>query len=567
MNESMTNLAVSPHVPPWFAFWANPIAQRCRRARLRGRHIAVYGLLGLAVIGFVFLVAYLLPVYQFDRPHAFAARSAIIPMLVIQGIALMGMGTMALATGIARERDRDLLDYQRMTPMGPTAKILGYLFGLPAREYFLFGITVPFVLYAVWVGELPLLKVCKYYVVFFSAVWCYHLTGLCAGMVSRKPWQSAVISVGLVVVLYLVLPQLSYVGLWVFEYLTVYPTFFTLLAEELNDGDRVLVSGRLIQMYEDVRFFNAAVDPLWFSLALQGGLILTLFTVVRRKWIDAGRHAFSKPFGLGFVLAVHVLVVGTLWSALRDGSILTRIGRAMGDLPAQATMGWLLGLYVVVSASAVLLTTFLITPGQHGARRGYRRARKNGRASVPMAWDAAPALRWVFGLVALSVVGYAVLVALARQNPDLFRGPLEWGWVGSPILILALMALLFHGLAERCKPRVLLLAAFGLWVFPIMVGVIAAIVLREELAVLYLGAPSPLIAGVLSLVGLTYHTGLPSPTWDDGFERDVLSHVPTVITLFVGVAAVVTLFVQVNRVRWMARWRAEEAERLPDAGV
>ncbi len=543
------------HMVPWFDVWRNPIAQRCRRARLRGRHLLIYGVLGFTVIGFVFLVTYLWPVYQLDRPRTDAAKAALFPMLLIQGVVLMGMGTMALATGIARERDRDLLDYQRMTPLSPTTKILGYLFGLPSREYFLFALTVPFVLYAAWVAELSWLRLGKYYAVFFSAVCVYHMTGLCAGMVSRKPWQSAVVSVGMVVVLYLVLPQLSYVGLWVFEYLTIYPTFFTLIAEVIQAQGGPRFPGRVLRMYDDVRFFNWTVNPLWFSLLLQGGMLLTLFTVVRRKWIDAGWHSFSKPFGLLFVVGVHVLLVGTLWSTLSEGVWLRRVASQM-SVHAPGVFGWLMGLYVGVSAAALLFVTFLITPDRHTALRGHRRARKAGRSVVPAAWDAAPALRWVVGSVVVVVLGYAALIAVARGNDRLFQGAMEWRWIAAPMFVLVPTVLLFHGLAERLKARFVLLALFGLWVFPIMVGVIVAIVSRDHLPVLYLGSPSPAMAGVLSLVAMTFHTGLPDRPWDDEFEREVLAHVPAIQAIFVVLTSALALFVQINRARWSRRWRA-----------
>ena len=44
------------------------------------------------------------------------------------------LGTGAVTGGIARERAGALVDYQRLTPMPPAAKIRGYLFGLPVRE-------------------------------------------------------------------------------------------------------------------------------------------------------------------------------------------------------------------------------------------------------------------------------------------------------------------------------------------------------------------------------------------------------------------------------------------------
>ena len=42
------------------------------------------------------------------------------------------------------ERDEGVIDYQRLIPMSPLSKVLGYLFGLPVREYVMFLATLPF---------------------------------------------------------------------------------------------------------------------------------------------------------------------------------------------------------------------------------------------------------------------------------------------------------------------------------------------------------------------------------------------------------------------------------------
>ena len=78
------------------------------------------------------------------------------PIFFVQGVILMFMGTGAVASGIANERDSGVLDYQRITPMGPMRKIVGYLFGLPVREYFLFALTLPFVAYGTVRGGIAL---------------------------------------------------------------------------------------------------------------------------------------------------------------------------------------------------------------------------------------------------------------------------------------------------------------------------------------------------------------------------------------------------------------------------
>ena len=65
----------------------------------------------------------------------------------------MFLGTGRVASITAEERESGLLDYQRMTPMNPFSKIIGYIFGIPAREYYMFFFTLPFLAHAVLVGN------------------------------------------------------------------------------------------------------------------------------------------------------------------------------------------------------------------------------------------------------------------------------------------------------------------------------------------------------------------------------------------------------------------------------
>ena len=88
-----------------------------------------------------------------------------------------------------RGKETGLLDYQRMTPMSPFSKIGGYLFGLPAREYFMFFLTIPFLIHCVIVGKLPWLNIVHLYSVFFCSVLFYHLTAHVIGLVVPPPGQ------------------------------------------------------------------------------------------------------------------------------------------------------------------------------------------------------------------------------------------------------------------------------------------------------------------------------------------------------------------------------------------
>ena len=89
------------------------------------------------------------------------ARGAIIPLLVFQGLILFVLGTAQVAGGMTAERDEGVIDYQRLIPMSPLSKVLGYLFGLPVREYVMFLATLPFTAWALWRGEVAWRSGCR----------------------------------------------------------------------------------------------------------------------------------------------------------------------------------------------------------------------------------------------------------------------------------------------------------------------------------------------------------------------------------------------------------------------
>jgi len=177
----------------------NPIWQKSLRSRLRVRHMLSWGVVTLTITAFVFLITYTTMTEQEMASGQDAAKATIPGVIVIQGILLMAFGSGAVSSGIATERDKGLVDYQRMTPMSPTAKILGYMFGLPAREYFLFALPLPFVAIAVAISDFSLLALGHFYLVFFTSVWVYHMTALVAGIGALSFYSPGIPSGGLFV--------------------------------------------------------------------------------------------------------------------------------------------------------------------------------------------------------------------------------------------------------------------------------------------------------------------------------------------------------------------------------
>ena len=138
----------------------------------------------------------------------------------------MFLGTGRVASVTAEEKETGLLDYQRMTPMSPFSKIGGYLFGLPAREYFMFFLTIPFLIHCVVVGKLPWLNILHLYSVFFCSVLFYHLTAHVIGLVVPRPRAASWVSRIAVLGLYIFLPVLGQAGISFLSFLTILPTYF-----------------------------------------------------------------------------------------------------------------------------------------------------------------------------------------------------------------------------------------------------------------------------------------------------------------------------------------------------
>ena len=224
----------------------NPVIRKGFQERLRRKQMIAWGLFTLILTSFVYLTSYIrgseahgtydhkLGEYvETESSTSDGAKTAFPLLLGVQGFILMFLGTGQVAAGTAEEREAGLLDYQRMTPMNPFSKITGYIFGLPGREYFMFALTLPFLAHATIVGELAIGKVLHLYVVFLSCVLLYHLTAHVTGLIVSKPRAASWVSRMVVLALYVFLPQLGQFGFSFLSSLTLLPTYFGSMREEL----------------------------------------------------------------------------------------------------------------------------------------------------------------------------------------------------------------------------------------------------------------------------------------------------------------------------------------------
>ena len=314
----------------------NPLIIKGFRERLRVKQLIAWGLFALIVTSFAYMTSYLegrdqsgyydheLEEWSQGEPSPINGARAAFPILLgIQGFILLFLGTGRVASGTAEEREVGLLDYQRMTPMNPFSKIVGYLFGLPAREYFMFGITLPFLLHAVIVGEISPGKTIHLYTVFFSCVLLYHLTAHVTGLVVSKPRAASWVSRMVVLGLYVVLPGLGQAGFSFLSFLTLLPTYFGLMKEELKPVNKPEYGFDFWQdsreFWQEVPFFDLTLSPSLFTVLMQGLLLAALLTTAYRKWRNENLPAFSKTFGIGFFAVLQFLLLGCLWQLYGEG--------------------------------------------------------------------------------------------------------------------------------------------------------------------------------------------------------------------------------------------------------
>ncbi len=492
------NLATQPsstpmQVAPWWKIWANPLILRYIRSRLRLRR-SLGWILGVFIIStFTFFMIYLTSVNRDLASSRDAARGVLIPMFIIQGLIMMLMGTGSVASGLVQEKVAGTIDYQRLTPMSPLAKIVGYLFGLPIREYVLFAITLPYTIFALIVGRIPFDVFVPIYSIFFLSVILYHMTGMAAGMIARRWRFTARLTQGLVILLYLVLPQFSHLGLYGFQYLTVRPVLaaelFPLIPPQFMPGQSPNWPG-----LESVPFFVWEFSSFGFSFILQSLLVLTLGTMCFRKWRDQNQHALSKGFGIGVFVLIAVMILGNLWPLLtRNTQINLPI---MGGLSSdQLDEGVAIVLPLIMSYALLFAGMWilqLVTPNHHEVLRGWRRVTKYGESRLGWWRNESPSGLVLAVIIVVSFFAVGTELSLLAKNN--FLPADQVGFLDRLCLPLALtVALLsfYAALISLENRRIFIVLLLG-WGLPALLAIFMGAALSSYRMGIYLSALSPL---------------------------------------------------------------------------
>jgi hypothetical protein len=501
----------------------NPLIQRGFRERLRPKNLLASGIFSLIVTTTLYLSCFFdgmqIVIPAQDPPSGVAelafnpvngAREAFTALLILQGFFVMFLGTGRVASVTAEEKESGLLDYQRMTPMPPLSKIFGYLFGLPAREYFFFLVTLPFLFHCVIVGKLPFWNILHLYAVFFCSVLLYHLTAHVIGLVVPKPRAASWVARLAVLGLYIFLPILGQAGVSFLSFLTLLPTYFgKILPHLLAEGTDKLgrFEGQAVQFWQEVPFFNLTLSPTTFTFVMQGLIILSLFLASYRKWRLDSLPAFSKPMGIILFATLQFLLLGSLWPFFTDGQASGLLGSMIQLDPAQVglpnqlksdshpaiAMVIVQSTFFLLSLAAILILINIVCPNPHRRLKGLQRIQRIGLPSIPWLADEAPGALFATLLAFLTILTYTTLHLLAVSSESI----LSISSSPSSILFPASF-LLFCTLSLRAaREQWFNLGFWGflglLWLTPILACLVLAIndFLGNSQLMLYVSSLSP----------------------------------------------------------------------------
>ncbi len=496
-------------------WWSNPILRRYARSRLRPQALGVgLWLIGMSA-GFLFFFSRTVGHYRGGLGVVDTERAPLVPLLVLQAILLFFVGTGQVAGGITAEADEGTLDYQRLSPMRPLAKVLGYLLGLPLREWCLFGATLPFTAWGLWKGEVAVGTWLPVYAALLSSAILYHLTGLVAGTVVKNRRWAFLVSLGAIFLLYTVIPQAAKFGLVFFKYLTLWPVIDENLANLLpREAGGIL---RLAKSLEpDVRFFGLHFSEAAFTLISQGVLSLTLVVMLWRRWRRAESHLLGKGWALGGFVWVQLVLLGNALPLIEPGLLFPSRQFARRFLPAEnwepgvwEALG-MIGLYGLVTLLLMVVLTVIITPSAEEQVRGLRRGQRLGWRRVPRFSDAASSF-WFVGLMALAGAAGWTVFAERLMGSSWFAGhPL--GAQAGPTFGLVLLGagLSCQAILEGWGGRRLFLVAVLLGILPLLTGgIVGTVGSRSLVSATWLAGLSPVAAPVYAAAVLLPTVDLP----------------------------------------------------------
>lgn len=411
-----TSTANSSPEPPLWKLWENPIFRRYCTSRLRAKGVMIGGFLVLLLAGFVFALAREAVLGRSSGTPEAAARMTIVPLVILQAFLLFVLGTAQASGGMISEADEGVLSYQRLLPLSPMSKVLGFLFGLPIREWFLFLVPMPFSIWAFWKGNVPLHCFTSIYGSIFCAGVLYHLTGLFIGTVVQNRRWAFLCAIGFIFAIYTLVPQLSKFGLTTFRYISIQPVIEENLPYFFPESFENAI--KVAQRYlKQAPFFGLKFHAVWFSLFCQLGLIVAFLLMLYRRWRKTESLLLGKVSAVLLNAWLHFQLLGNALPLIKTGDVFpsrefSRFIPGMGEWkPSESEALAICVVYAILALVLAALLTNLCTPDRDMQLRAWRRARKYNHKKLPLLGDASTSF---WSALAMGVTGAVAWYLFAK---------------------------------------------------------------------------------------------------------------------------------------------------------
>lgn len=464
-------------LPQWWQLWRNPIFHRYRRSRLRVSSLITGALLYGGTSLLFYLMALGVTVTQTELPFEETAVYPFGLLVLLQIFILNFVGTGEVAAGMARESVDEVLTYQRLTPLSPATKIIGYLVGLPVRQFYHFILTVPVTVIIITTGQIPAEIWLPIYAVLFTSTLMFYLLAMSVGFIMGKRF-SALISQGLVALLYFALPQLSNFGFVIFEYLTIRPALFAA-------ANKMLPKVKMFEHDQYALFYHWEVSHTIYCIVLQCLIAWIFYSLMLRRWRRESSHLLSKVQSVAIVSILHIITLGGVWANTSNGSIfdvqiqtrnpeMALIQQTISE-NVELIAASVLALYGIIGFSFAILLQYIYTPDKFRYIAGLRERKNQDKTPYAVLSDSASGIPTSLLITLITTVAWLIYSNHLSQSPRIaeFIAGESWLPIDTMLIAVSVTTLLSHGLSLEYLGKKLngTIACFT-WVTPLAVALL-----------------------------------------------------------------------------------------------
>lgn len=464
-------------LPQYWNLARNPIFHRYRHSQLRLSSLITGALLygGSSFIFYFMALGY--TVTQTDLTFEQTAAYPFGLLIFLQIFILNFVGTGEVAAGMARESVDEVLTYQRLTPLSPSTKIIGYLFGLPIRQFYHFVLTLPVTAIIIINGNIPAEIWVPVYAVLFTSTFMFYLLAMSVGFIMGKRF-SALISQGLVAMLYFALPQLSNFGFVIFEYLTIRPALFAA-------ANKMLPQFKRFEHDQYALFYNWEVSHTVYCIVLQCLIGWIFYSLMLRRWRLESSHLLSKLQCVAIATTLHVIILGGIWASTSNGSILEV--KIQARTPQMAVLqqtltdnveiiaAAVLSLYGLIGFAFAILLQYIYTPDKFRYLAGLRERKNQNKSPYAIASDSASGVPTSIIITAITTAAWLIYSDHLSGSPQVakFIASASWTPVDVMLVAVSITTLLAHGFSlEHLGKKLTATIACFTWVIPLAIALL-----------------------------------------------------------------------------------------------